>query len=353
MAARAITSDYGLNGWEISYGIIPWLQLCRQHGLIETIDGMEIPVPDKPIGYLDDVAPVSGEFLNMLVKKIALREDELGDALADGACYAADRLFGGQGIPLLDRIYPRHGGQTEHWAGHWGPGGTVYWPWWLPPILQWSTDTRDPANDSTHQWTEHAQHYLPQSGPLRGPFSLEKTRAVCAKVYGNPDVCDPAYEYEPYEAKAIPAIWHSDRGMIIDSLVLCDYENTRVFSMLSEDGSADTALMAKLFSAATGCETSEGELDRAGERISTLQRAIDIRSHGRDRGVDESTFDGFMYPGRADGITPDRQKLSELLRTYYQLRGWNPANGWPTREKLEELGLADVADELAVLSRLG
>jgi len=30
MEARTITSDYGLNGWEISYGIIPWLQLCAK-----------------------------------------------------------------------------------------------------------------------------------------------------------------------------------------------------------------------------------------------------------------------------------------------------------------------------------
>ena len=353
LEARAITSDYGLNGWEIAYGIIPWLQLCRQHGLVDSVDGVEIPMPKEPIGYLRDVERVSGEFLVTLVRAMAHREGELGDALADGACYAADVLFGGAGKPLLDRIYPRHCGQTEHWGGHWGPGGIVYWPWWLPPILQWCVDTRDPANDSTHQWTEHAQHYLPVSGPLRGPFPLEQVRAISAKVYGDPNVCDPAHAYDPPEAKAIPAIWHHDRGMIIDSLVLCDYENTRVFSMESEDGAADTAQMSKLYSAATGCETSEAELDRAGERIWNLHRAIDIRNHDRDRAVDESTLDGFMYPGKDDGVMPDRGQLVKLLQTYYRLRGWNGASGWPTRERLEALGLADVADELAGIGRLG
>jgi len=77
LEARAITSDYGLNGWEIAYGIIPWLQLCRQQGLLDRIDGMQIPVPDRPIGYLRDVAPVSGEFLGALVRAMALREGEL------------------------------------------------------------------------------------------------------------------------------------------------------------------------------------------------------------------------------------------------------------------------------------
>jgi len=344
--ARGITSDYGLNGWEITYGIIPWLQMCKQHGLIDKIDGMDIPVPDKPLEYLRDTAHYSSEFIHMLVRKIAFREDELGDALSDGGCYAADRLFEGAGIPLLDRIYPRHCGQTEHWGGHWGPGGTVYWPWWLPPVLQWCVDTRDPASDSTHQWTEHVQPYMPESGPRRGPFSMEKVRGVCAKVYGNPDICDPKYEYEPPELKAIPAIWHSHRAMILDSLVLCDREHTRVFSSLSEDGAADTAMMAKLFSTSTGYDVSEEELDRAGERIWNQFRAIDVRNFGRNRAIDITTIDGFMYPGKDDGVMLDREKFLKLLDKYYELSGWNLTNGCPTRAKLEELGIGDVADEL-------
>ena len=353
LEAKAISSDYGVNGYEVSQGIIPWLQMCRQHGLIDEIDGFDIPVPDKPLEYQRDCAPCSAEFLRVLLHKIAFREGPSGDALADGTCYAADRLFGGRGKPFLDRIYPRHAGQTEHWGGHWGPGGVVYFPWWLPPMLQWCVDTRDPASDATHQWTEHVQLYMPQSGPYQGPFSLEKVRAVCTKVYGNPDVCDPAFEYDPPEAKAIPAIWHHDRAMIVESLVLCDREHTRVFSMLSEDGAADTALMSKLFSACTGIDTSEKELDMAGERVFNLLRAIDIRNHGRDRKVDESTIDGFMYPGKDDGVVPDRAKFLKLMDKYYELRGWDGKTGWPTRAKMEELGLKEPADGLESIGRLG
>ena len=348
--ARALTSDYGLNGWEITYGMIPWLQMCVQHGLIDAIDGLEIPVPDRPLEYMRDTAPYGSEFIHHLVRKIAFREGELGDALAEGTCYAAHTLFDGAGVPLLDRIYPRHCGQTEHWGGHWGPGGTVYWPWWLPPVLQWCVDTRDPANDSTHQWTEHVQLYLPESGPLCGPFHLEQVRTICARVYGNADVCDPAYTYDPPEAKAIPAIWHSHRAMIVDSLVLCDYENTRVFSGESEEGMADTALMAKLFSACTGCELSEAELDRAGERIWNQLRAIDVRYFARDRGIDESTIDGFLYPGKDDGVMLDRDRFLPLLDAYYALSGWDRATGWPSRAKLGALGLSDVADALEPLA---
>jgi aldehyde:ferredoxin oxidoreductase len=352
--ARVITSNYGINGWEVSYGIIPWLQLCKQHGLIDNIDGMEIPVPKKPIEYLRDCATVPPKFLRMLLRYIAFRESPIGDALSDGACYAADKLFSGKGKPLLDRIYPRHGGQTEHWGGHWGPGGTVYWPWWLPPVLQWCMDTRDPASDSTHQWTEHVQPYLSESGPNRGPYPIEKVRAVSKKVYGDPRVCDPAFEYDPPETKALPAVWHTDRAMIVDSLILCDRENTRVFSMLTEDGSADTALMSKLFSTCTGIETSEGELQKAGERIFNLLRAIDIRNYGRNRKIDEEVIDvGFHYPGKDDGIILNKEKFLKLMDKYYELRGWNKTNGWPTRVKLEELGLKEIADHLEEIGRLG
>jgi aldehyde:ferredoxin oxidoreductase len=52
-------------------------------------------------------------------------------------------------------------------------------------------------------------------------------------------------------------------------------------------------------------------------------------------------------------MAPDRAGLVRLLDKYYELRGWNLANGWPTRAKLEALGLGDVADELASINQLG
>lgn len=31
---------------------------------------------------------------------------------------------------------------------------------------------------------------------------------------------------------------------------------------------------------------------------------------------------------------------------YYESSGWDLTNGWPTRVRLEELGIGDIADEL-------
>jgi aldehyde:ferredoxin oxidoreductase len=122
--------------------------------------------------------------------------------------------------------------------------------------------------------------------------------------------------------------------------------------MLSEDGAADTALMSKLFSASTGYDLSEKELDLAGERIWNQLRAIDVRNFGRNRKIDESTIDGFMYPGKDDGVMLQRKKFLKLLDKYYELSGWSLANGCPTRAKLEELSLSDVADEFERAGKL-
>jgi aldehyde:ferredoxin oxidoreductase len=111
--------------------------------------------------------------------------------------------------------------------------------------------------------------------------------------------------------------------------------------------------MSKLLSACTGFEMSEAELDRAGERIWTLLRAIDVRYFGRDRAIDESTLDGFMYPGKDDGVMLDRGRFLKLLDVYYAQSGWDQASGWPTRARLESLGLGDVADGLEAAGRLG
>ena len=64
-------------------------------------------------------------------------------------------------------------------------------------------------------------------------------------------------------------------------------------------------------------------------------------------GVDEP-----LPEGPSKGAKLDRKTISGLLDEYYGLRGWDMASGNPTREKLDELGLGDVADDLASLGKL-
>jgi aldehyde:ferredoxin oxidoreductase len=65
----------------------------------------------------------------------------------------------------------------------------------------------------------------------------------------------------------------------------------------------------------------------------------------------QETFD--KVPG-ADGVfvpvtrVLDRDKFEQLKEAYYLERGWDPGTGIPTRAKLEELDLKEVADELGI-----
>jgi aldehyde:ferredoxin oxidoreductase len=50
------------------------------------------------------------------------------------------------------------------------------------------------------------------------------------------------------------------------------------------------------------------------------------------------------YPdGGSDGFVPD---INAMLTSYYEVRRWDMATGKPSREKLTELGMDDVAKDL-------
>jgi len=47
----------------------------------------------------------------------------------------------------------------------------------------------------------------------------------------------------------------------------------------------------------------------------------------------------------------DKEGFRKAMDQYYKTRGWDVETGIPTREKLEELDLKDVADELESCKR--
>jgi len=55
-----------------------------------------------------------------------------------------------------------------------------------------------------------------------------------------------------------------------------------------------------------------------------------------------------LVGGPSDGMAVDRDEFEAALATYYQLAGWDPIDGNPTRATLENLDIGWVADELGV-----
>ena len=108
----------------------------------------------------------------------------------------------------------------------------------------------------------------------------------------------------------------------------------------------DLDTLSALYRAATGLEVSPSQLLTSGERIFNVLKAFNILA-GATRRDD--------LPSRGATWDPDRPMLisgqnygtlNDVLNQYYDERGWNQETGIPTRNKLAELGLQDVADDL-------
>jgi len=54
-----------------------------------------------------------------------------------------------------------------------------------------------------------------------------------------------------------------------------------------------------------------------------------------------------LIEGPLKGEAYPAQVLGGMLDLYYDYRGWDRRQGWPKREKLEELGLEWVAQDLS------
>jgi aldehyde:ferredoxin oxidoreductase len=98
---------------------------------------------------------------------------------------------------------------------------------------------------------------------------------------------------------------------------------------------------AKLFSLATGRDTSMDELSIAAQRAKTLERAFDVRRGitGSDDALPERLFDTAVPGGRFDGERLDREGFNRMLDEYYALRGWDE-DGIPTEATFVKFGLS-------------
>jgi aldehyde:ferredoxin oxidoreductase len=87
---------------------------------------------------------------------------------------------------------------------------------------------------------------------------------------------------------------------------------------------------------------------KVSERVRNLERMFDVREGVRrkDDTLPEKIFKEPLKRGPFKDEVMDREKFEQMKDEYYDLRGWDKETGIPTREKLEELGLGDVADEV-------
>jgi aldehyde:ferredoxin oxidoreductase len=117
----------------------------------------------------------------------------------------------------------------------------------------------------------------------------------------------------------------------------------------------DWGKFAGLYSSATGIEVTADDMKKAAERIWNLFKAINVRegfSRKDDRfpprwlepmkGPDGEDIPVTTCEGRSVSV----DTFNRMLDEYYEERGWDIRKGIPTKEKLTELDLADIAADL-------
>lgn len=122
--------------------------------------------------------------------------------------------------------------------------------------------------------------------------------------------------------------WHD----VLDSLILCKF------------AFIPPAAVAAILSMVTGQRVTVKALMEIGERIYNLKRVICVK-----RGVraeDDRLPDRLLKePLKEGGAAGQVVELDKMLPEYYKLRGWR-SDGVPSRERLEQLGLKEVAEDL-------
>jgi aldehyde:ferredoxin oxidoreductase len=125
---------------------------------------------------------------------------------------------------------------------------------------------------------------------------------------------------------------HQNWRTMFNALVMCYFANVPPEMVLA------------LTNTACGLEWSLADFMLSGERVWNLKRAINNRL-GLTRANDKlpKSFLQAYKEGGAAGFVP---KIGEMLEAYYTARSWDPLTGYPTRQKLLQLGLDWIVDDL-------
>lgn len=154
------------------------------------------------------------------------------------------------------------------------------------------------------------------------------------------DLLNPA----KYEGKGHLVKYYQDQCTVADAVEICKFLTSWRFGVGPQR-------VARLSSALTGIRFDWKDILNCGDRIWTVEYAMQ-RRFGLRRKDDFPPVRFFEEPipsGPNKGAVLDREQYEKMLIEYYSIRGYD-SEGVPTRKKLEELNLHDVADDLEARS---
>ncbi len=262
-----------------------------------------------------------------LIRRIAYRED-IGDVLAEGSERAAKKIgkdadkyvLTVKGMELY-RSEPRTDNTVKNMSIAVNPRGGDN-----------AISSLNSPESNIHTFTDE---YLGELVP-----HLDMFDEIKKEIYGDPP-STAAFAASSTEGKAKVVKWYEELTCATNSLGVCQNVGPGAAAM-------GPTHYAKLYSACTGWQITPREIMKAGERIYNLMRAYLVREGltRKDDDYPDRFYDEPIPDGPTKGALLSRDTMTTLLDVYYDMVGWDKETGIPTKEKLVELDLGYVADEL-------
>jgi aldehyde:ferredoxin oxidoreductase len=144
---------------------------------------------------------------------------------------------------------------------------------------------------------------------------------------------DPTYP-SSYDNRALMVWEQANVYKVVDMLGIC-----KNYFAWSPDRSL--GLLARLFSLATGVDTSEDDLLFAAQRMTVLERAFDVMRgiRRKDDTLPKRMFETPVPGGPLKGERLEKAKFDKMVDEYYELAGWDE-DGVPKEETFQKYGLS-------------
>ncbi|MBW1699481.1 MAG: aldehyde ferredoxin oxidoreductase family protein [Deltaproteobacteria bacterium] len=283
----------------ISTGVvIAWAMECFQEGLLtlKDTDGVELNFGN-------------GELVLDLIEKIANREG-IGNLLAEGI-YRASKTVGRESLKFAVIV------KAMECAIHDGRGK-------MSVALGYAISPKGPDH-------------------LIAPFDIlfEQEQSLGFKSIAPLGILEPLDAFDFSWKKIRLHVYLSHLWSLYNCLGICNFGYApRSIVSLNE--------LVEIVKAVTGWDTSLWELIKAGERMTNMTRAFNLREgfSREDDTLPERFFEPFER-GKLRGKRITREQFEEALNNYYDMMGWD-RNGKPRRGKLRELNIDWVAEMIQV-----
>jgi aldehyde:ferredoxin oxidoreductase len=291
--ANQLCNMYGMD--TISCGAtIAWAFNCYEEGLITREDTGDLEL------YYGDAAEM------VKLTEMIARRDGFGDILAEGSERAAEII--GKGTEALvvtskKQELPAHMPQVKRSLG------LIY------AVNPFGAD---------HQSSEHDPNYEKRSDRM-DELGLKNPQGV----------------RELNKEKVRFALRTQLAYSTLDTFNICQFVFGAAWQLYA------MSQLTEAIEAVVGWRLSVDDLLTIGERRLNMLRAFNAREGiGREADKLPRKLHQALTGGTSDGLSVSEEEIESAKTMYYTQAGWDPESGYPTIDKLQELGLAWVADML-------